>query len=85
MPSALLELTDISKSFGGVQALRAVDFTLNAGEIHGLVGEQFSGEHDLGVVRTQRRPTTRATPRTSSGETGFGPLLDESTFELRER
>ena len=35
---ALLELTDISKSFGGVQALRDVDFTLKAGEIHGLAG-----------------------------------------------
>ena len=36
---ALLELTDISKSFGGVQALRGVDFTLLAGQIHGLAGE----------------------------------------------
>ena len=33
MRSALLELAGIPKSFGGVQALRAVDFALNAGEI----------------------------------------------------
>src|ERR1700721_2629119 len=42
---ALLELTDISKSFGGVQALRNVDFTLNAGEIHGLAGENGAGKN----------------------------------------
>lgn len=40
----LLELTDISKTFGGVTALRGVDLTLNAGEIHGLVGENGAGK-----------------------------------------
>ena len=39
----LLELRGISKSFGGVAALTDVDFTLNAGEIHGLVGENGAG------------------------------------------
>ena len=36
---ALHELTDVSKSFGGVQALREVEFTLLAGQIDGLAGE----------------------------------------------
>jgi ribose transport system ATP-binding protein len=47
MTPALLELSGISKSFGGVQALRAVDFALSAGEIHGLVGENGAGKSTL--------------------------------------
>ena len=37
--SPILELHEITKAFGGVEALRGVDFALSAGEIHGLVGE----------------------------------------------
>jgi len=43
----LLELVGISKSFGGVHALREVDFVLRAGEIHGLVGENGAGKSTL--------------------------------------
>jgi ribose transport system ATP-binding protein len=40
----LLQLTSVSKSFGGIAALKDVDFTLHAGEIHGLVGENGAGK-----------------------------------------
>jgi ribose transport system ATP-binding protein len=39
-----LRMEGISKSFGGVAALRDVDFELRAGEIHGLVGENGAGK-----------------------------------------
>ncbi|HZP21279.1 MAG TPA: sugar ABC transporter ATP-binding protein [Bauldia sp.] len=43
----LLEMIGVSKSFGGVQALREVDFALAEGEIHGLVGENGAGKSTL--------------------------------------
>src|SRR4051812_43888048 len=45
--SPLLELKNVSKSFGGVSALRDVDFTLARGEIHGLVGENGAGKSTM--------------------------------------
>src|SRR3954462_2739287 len=45
--SPILELHGITKAFGGVEALRGVDFALFAGEIHGLVGENGAGKSTL--------------------------------------
>jgi simple sugar transport system ATP-binding protein len=54
-----LELRSISKHFGGVIALRDVDLTLRASEVHCLVGENGSGKSTLikiiaGVLRPER-------------------------------
>lgn len=42
-----LQLTGISKRFGGVHALRDVDLVLERGEVHCLVGENGSGKSTL--------------------------------------
>ncbi len=42
----------VTKSFGGVQALRGVDFAVTAGEIHALVGENGAGKSTLIKVLT---------------------------------
>jgi branched-chain amino acid transport system ATP-binding protein len=43
----LLECTQVSKRFGGLQALKNVDFTVNQNEIAGLVGPNGSGKSTL--------------------------------------
>ncbi|MCU1570167.1 MAG: sugar transporter ATP-binding protein [Naasia sp.] len=43
----LLELRNVSKAFGGVQALDRVNFTVLPGEIHALVGENGAGKSTL--------------------------------------
>jgi len=46
-PPPLLQLTDISKSFGAIRALRSAQLDLQAGEIHALMGENGAGKSTL--------------------------------------
>ena len=59
MADPFFQLSDIAKSYGGVQALRHVNFSVLPGEIVGLVGENGAGKSTLmkimgGVIK----PTT---------------------------
>lgn len=44
---ALVELKKISKSFGGIQALKDIDMCVEQGEVHGLIGPNGAGKTTL--------------------------------------
>ena len=47
MRTPAIEIENLSKSFGGVRVLHNVGFTVERGEIHGLVGRNGSGKSTL--------------------------------------
>ena len=62
--NVVLEMRNIHKSFPGVRALQAVDFTLRKGEIHALMGENGAGSPTLSTpMMAMRRPSRSIHPR----------------------
>ena len=74
MPEPLLEARGIVKSFGRVRALRGASFTVNAGEVVALIGDNGAGKStmvktlsgvltpDDGEIHFEGRPVTISDP-----------------------
>lgn len=89
--SALVKITGISKSFPGVQAVKAADFDLFRGEIHALVGENGAGkstlikiltgvnQRDGGEILLNNQPVSFRTPLEAQ-KAGLATIYQEFTL-----
>lgn len=60
-PGPLLALKGFTKSFGAVQALKDVDFSVEAGEVVGLVGDNGAGKSTLVKAISGAQPADSGT------------------------
>lgn len=85
---ALLRVHEVSKRFGGTQALERVSVAFEAGQVHALMGENGAGKStlvkilagvvtpDAGEVFWDGRPVALANPRVAQ-TTGIGIVFQE--------
>jgi ribose transport system ATP-binding protein len=88
---AAVEMTAISKSFGGVHALHEVSFTARSGEVHALLGENGAGKStilkilrgvmapDSGTIAVKGEVFQRLTPKLGRDK-GIGMIFQEMSL-----
>ncbi|NIP93811.1 MAG: sugar ABC transporter ATP-binding protein [Akkermansiaceae bacterium] len=93
MPGPLVQIENLSRSFGGVHALGGVSFDIAAGEVHGLCGENGAGkstlikclagviEPDRGTIRVEGT-TLRPGDIHAAEQAGIAAIYQESTSFL---
>jgi len=91
VPAPAIEGVDISKAFGGVQALTAAPFAASFGEVHALVGENGAGKStmikilsglfppDAGTIRVQGREVELRNPEEAQ-RLRIGTIFQELTL-----
>ena len=86
--TAVLEVENLSKAFGGVSAVDGVTFTVGRGEILGIIGPNGSGKSTLfNCILGQLQPTSGAVRLDGKPTTGMRPcdlnrLGVSRTFQL---
>ena len=67
----VIKTVGVSKHFGGIQALRSVDFEIRAGAVMGLVGDNGAGKSTLTNVLTGIYPPDEGTLYLNGDEIRF--------------
>ncbi len=86
--SPVLQVDSITKSFGGIHAVNGVSFTVNEGEILGIIGPNGCGKSTLfNCILGQLQPTSGAVKLDGRAVTGMRPsdlnrLGVSRTFQL---
>jgi len=73
---SLLELNNITKSFGAIHALQGVDLHVSPGEAVGLMGDNGAGKSTLMKIIAGNFPPTSGEIRIDGGSVSFAKPLD---------
>ncbi len=61
VPSPLMQITGLGKSFGSVEVLRGITLSIRAGEVHAIIGENGAGKSTLMKILAGHQPQTAGT------------------------
>ena len=73
---SLLELNDITKSFGAIHALQGINLSIKPGEAVGLMGDNGAGKSTLMKIIAGNYPPTSGTISIEGEETHFTKPID---------
>jgi simple sugar transport system ATP-binding protein len=69
---ALVEMTDVGKTYGAIRALRGINLTVNAGEVTCVLGDNGAGKSTLIKIISGLHPHNEGTLKVDGQEVHFG-------------
>ncbi len=71
-----IEMTGIKKAFGSNHVLKGVNFTINSGEVHALMGENGAGKSTLMNILTGLLSKDDGSIKVDGTETSYSSALE---------
>jgi simple sugar transport system ATP-binding protein len=68
---ALVEMTDVGKSYGAIRALRGINLTVRAGEVTGVLGDNGAGKSTLIKIISGLHPYNEGSLKVDGKEVDF--------------
>jgi ribose transport system ATP-binding protein len=82
MSEPVLEMSNIFKSYGGIEVLHNVDFTLETGQVHGLVGQNGAGKSTLMKILSGVVARSSGTIKIASQQVNYHSPLEARKYGI---